>query len=102
MVGFATIILMHILVTYAVSRSQLLHRWLASPPRRVVEEGKLVLENLQREWMRPETVQFELRLDGEEHLRDIQEARLEPRGTLSVLKAPSSKPVQKKDMRLLR
>ncbi len=102
MVGFATIILVHILVTYAVSRSKFLHRLIASPPRLVVENGKLVLENLQREWMRPETVQFELRLGGEEHLRDIKEARLEPSGTISVLKAPSSKPIQKKDKRLLR
>jgi uncharacterized membrane protein YcaP (DUF421 family) len=56
---------------------------------------------LKRERMRPETVHFELRLNGEEHIRDVKEARLEPKGKLSVLKAFPSKPLQKKDRHLL-
>ena len=56
-------------------------------------------EGLQREWMRQETLQFEMRLTGEEHPR---EARLEPEGQVSVLKADSNKPVQKKDRSRLR
>lgn len=47
-------------------------------------------------------LQYELRLKREEHLRKIKEARLEPSGQVSVIKEPSSKPVKKKDQRLLR
>jgi uncharacterized membrane protein YcaP (DUF421 family) len=102
MVGFATIILVHILVTFLSSRSTFVHRLIASPARMLIENGKLVQENLQHEWLRPETVQFELRLKGEEHLKDVNEARLEPKGKLSVLNTPANKPVQKKDKHLLR
>jgi uncharacterized membrane protein YcaP (DUF421 family) len=102
MVGFATIILMHILFTLINSRNQSIHRMIASPSRVLIENGKLVQENLQHEWMRPEMVQFELRLKGEEHPKDIREARLEPKGQMSVLHTRASKPVQKKDLRLFR
>jgi uncharacterized membrane protein YcaP (DUF421 family) len=102
MVGFATIILVHILVTYASSHSTFIHQLVASPARLLIENGKLVQENLQREWMRQETLQYELRLQGEEYPKDIKEARLEPKGKVSVLHTHASKPVQKKDIRLFR
>ena len=102
MVAFAAITLVHILVTYSASRNQSVHRLVSSPPRLVVENGRLAQENLQRERLRPETVQFELRLQGEEHLRDIREARVEPSGKVSVLKTSAGKPVRRKDRRRLR
>jgi uncharacterized membrane protein YcaP (DUF421 family) len=102
MVGFATIILVHILVTFINSRNKTIHHLIASPARLLIENGKLVQENLSREWVRLETIQFELRLKGEEHLRDIKEARLEPKGQVSVLYTRASKPVQKKDLHLFR
>jgi uncharacterized membrane protein YcaP (DUF421 family) len=102
MVGFATIILVHILVTYVSSHSTFIHQLVSSPARLLIENGNLVQENLNREWVRPETVQFELRLKGEEHFRDVKEARLEPKGKVSVLYTQASKPVQKKDLRLFR
>jgi len=102
MVGFVTIILAHILVTFVTSRNKSIYWMLASPARPLIEEGRLVQKNLRLEWMRPETVQFELRLKGEEHLRDVKEARLEPSGQVSVIKEPASKPVQKKDKRFFR
>ena len=102
MVAFAAITLVHILVTYSASRNRSIHRLVCSPPRLVVENGRLAQENLQRERLRAETVQFELRLQGEEHLRDIREARVEPSGKVSVLKTSAGKPVRKKDRRRLR
>jgi len=103
MVAFAAIILVHILVTWMSSRNKFIHQLVASPATLVIQKGKLVQENLQRERLRPETVQFEMRLKGEEHPKEVEEAWLEPKGQVSVLKTPSSKPVQKKDRnRLLR
>jgi len=97
LVGFATIILVHILVTFATSRNKRLFRWVSSPSGLLIENGKLVQKHLSHEWMHPQALQFELRLKGEEHPRDVREARLEPSGKVSVLKTSASKPVQKKD-----
>jgi uncharacterized membrane protein YcaP (DUF421 family) len=102
MVGFATIVLVHILVTFMTSRNKSLYWLLSSPARLLIEEGRLVQKNLQLERIRAEDVQFELRLKGEEHMREVKAARLEPSGQVSVIKEPSSKPVQEKDKRLLR
>jgi len=102
LVGFGTVVLAHILVTYLSSRSKRIDQLVNSPARVVIQDGKLVLENLQREWMRQETLQFELRLKGEEHPREVREARLEPEGQTSVLKRDVNKPVQKKDRPSLR
>ena len=101
MVAFAAITLVHFLVTFAASRNRFIHQFICSPPRLVIQNGKLLQENLRRERMSPETLQFELRLNGEEHPRDVKEARLEPKGNVSVLKSPPSKPIQKKDLDLL-
>lgn len=103
MVGFATVVLMHILVTFAVSRSKRIDRLVNSPARLLIREGKLVQENLQREWMRQETLQYELRMQGEEHPREVKQAILEPEGQVSLIKMPDNEPVKKKDLpRLLR
>lgn len=100
MVGFATIILVHIFVTFITSRSKSIYLMIASPARLLIEEGRLVQKSLELERIRPEDVQFELRLKGEEHMRETKEARLEPSGQVSVIKRPASKPVPKKDKRL--
>jgi uncharacterized membrane protein YcaP (DUF421 family) len=102
LVAFATIIVAHLLVTFVASRNKRFYWLLASPARVLVKNGRLVQESLEREWMRPETVQYELRVNGEEHLKEVKEARLEPSGQLSLLKQPANKPVQKKDKRLFR
>jgi uncharacterized membrane protein YcaP (DUF421 family) len=102
MVGFAMIILAHILVTFVTSRNTSIYWLLASPARPLIEAGRLVQKSLQIERMRAEDVQFELRLKGEEHMREVKEARLEPSGQVSVIKEPASKPVTKKEKRLFR
>jgi uncharacterized membrane protein YcaP (DUF421 family) len=102
MVAFATIVLVHLLVTFFTSRNTSLYWLLASPARPLIEEGRLVHKSLQLERIRAEDVQFELRLKGEEHMREVKEARLEPSGRVSVIKNPSNKPVQRKDKRLFR
>lgn len=102
MVAMAVVIVLHMLVTFVTSRNKSIYRALASPARPLVEEGRIVQKNLQLERMRPEELQSALRLKGEEHLREIKEARLEPSGQVSVIKLRDNKPVNKKDERLLR
>lgn len=100
MVGFATIILAHILVTYVASRNTQIHDLFTPPPSIVIRSGRLVKETLLRERSRPETVQFEMRLKGEEHFREVEEARWEPKGKISIIKAQPYKVVKKKDVQL--
>ena len=102
MVAMAVVIVLHMLVTFVTSRNKSIYRALASPARPLVEEGRIVQNNLQLERMRPEELQSALRLKGEEHLREIKEARLEPSGQVSVIKLRDNKPVNKKEERLLR
>lgn len=102
MVAFAVIVLAHILMTFISSRSIRFYRLVTSPERILIEDGKLVQKNLQREWMRQDTLMSELRTNGGEHPRQVKEAWLEPKGKLSVVKDPSSKPLPKRDKRLLR
>ncbi|HSL45512.1 MAG TPA: YetF domain-containing protein [Anaerolineales bacterium] len=101
MVAFAIIVFAHMLVTFFSSRSIRFYRVVTSPERILIKDGKLVQENLAREWMRQETLMSELRTGGGEHPREIKEAWLEPKGQVSVVKDPSSKPLPKKDKRLL-
>lgn len=100
LVGFGTIILVHLLVTFVTSRNKSIYWLLASPARPLVEEGRLVHKSLQLERIHADDVQFELRLKGEEHMREVKEARLEPSGQVSVIKQRSNKPVPRKEKRL--
>jgi uncharacterized membrane protein YcaP (DUF421 family) len=101
LVAFAIIIFGHVLVTFISSRSKPFYRLVTSPESLLIEKGRLVQESLQQERLRPEDVQSELRLKGEEHPREIEQAWLEPSGQTSVIKKPSNKPVKKKDKDLL-
>lgn len=100
LVAFAVIVLMHMLVTFLSSRSVSFYRLVTSPARLMIKDGKLVLKNLHREWLHPETLQSDIRMKGEEHLKEIKEAWVESSGKVSVIKEPGSKPIQKKDKRL--
>ena len=96
LVGLGTLVLMHILVALAASRSKKIYQLVNSLPTLVIQKGKLLPKNLARERTRADTVLSELRLVGQEHLNEIEEARWEPEGQISVLKTRESKPVKKK------
>ena len=100
-VAFTVIVFAHMLVTFLSSRNIRFYRLVTSPERLLIENGKLVQQGLQQEWMQPEDLQAELRLKGEEHPREVKQAWLEPSGQVSVVKKPSSRPLPKKDKRLL-
>ena len=97
MVAFATLVFLHMLVTFISSRNTRFYRLVTPRERVLVEHGRLVQESLQKERMRPEDVLADLRLKGEEHLREIKQAWLEAIGQVSVIKDPASKPLPKKE-----
>jgi uncharacterized membrane protein YcaP (DUF421 family) len=100
-VAFSTVALLHLLVTFLTSRSNTLFRIIAAPPRLLVENGMVQGNALAIERQRPEILASELRINGEDLLQEVQEARLESNGKLSVLKMPSSRTAQKQDVELI-
>lgn len=100
-VGFITIVLAHLLVSYLSSRNAFIFHLTNSPPRILIQKGTVLRQGLQLERMRVETVESEIRLRGEDRLEEAKEATLEPQGKLSILKNPPGKPIQKKDLKLL-
>ena len=100
-VAFSTVALLHLLVTFLTSRSNTLFRIIAAPPRLLVENGMVQGNALAIERQRPEILASELRMNGEDLLQEVQEARLESNGKLSVLKMPSSRTAQKQDVELI-
>ncbi len=100
-VAFSTVALLHLLVTFLTSRSNTLFRIIAAPPRLLVENGMVQGNALAIERQRPEILASELRMNGEDLLQEVQEARLESNGKLSVLKMPTSRTAQKQDLELI-
>jgi uncharacterized membrane protein YcaP (DUF421 family) len=96
--SFATIFLMHMLVTAAAWRSVRLERLLCGTPAQVVVDGKLAEPTLLRERMHPENVKEALRERGVDRLADVQTAHLEPNGHISAIKQPSARPIQYRDL----
>ena len=100
-VYFVSIALIHILVCSLSSRSRLFFRLANSPATLMIQNGMVQGDGLRAERMRPEDVAANMRERGEDKLEEVKEAWLEPNGTLSALRQISSKPVQKKDLKLL-
>ncbi|HSL29068.1 MAG TPA: YetF domain-containing protein [Anaerolineales bacterium] len=100
MVAFAIVVFSHILVTFLSSRNLRFYRLATPPARLLIEDGKLMQKSLQQERMRPDHLQADLRIAGEEHPSEIKQAWLEPSGQVSVIKNSDSRPIRKKDKRL--
>ncbi|MGE5618503.1 MAG: DUF421 domain-containing protein [Sphingomonadaceae bacterium] len=96
--GMTTVLLLHILVSYASFKSGRLWRLFGSGPTPIVRERSIVEEGLRRERMGVDTVRSQLRLRGVERLEAVREAMLEPSGDLSVLSRDEAKPAEKRDL----
>jgi len=102
LVGLTTIILTHVLVTLAASRSTVIHHLVSPAARLVIKEGMLVTENLQKERMNTASILSQMRLNGEDRLDEVKEAWLEPKGEVSILKKEGNKTLRKQEYSQLR
>lgn len=98
-VYFATLVLIHILVSFLSSRSNVFFRLANSPSTLVIHNGMVQTNGLQVERMRPEELAANMRERMEDQLENVKEAWIENNGKLSVVKKTSSKPVQKQDLK---
>jgi uncharacterized membrane protein YcaP (DUF421 family) len=101
LVAFATVILLHIFMTYLTYRSTTVHRLVESTRTEIFHMGKWIEAGLARERTPKEEALAQIRLQGEEKLKELREAAWEPGGQISVFKREEYKPVQKRDLERL-
>ncbi|HHY39205.1 MAG TPA: DUF421 domain-containing protein [Clostridia bacterium] len=70
-------------------------------PVLLVQNGKVLWENLKKERVTLEDLRIMLREAGIDNITDVQEARLEPNGKVSVIKTKEASPITPKDLQEL-
>jgi uncharacterized membrane protein YcaP (DUF421 family) len=98
--GVTVILALHVVLALATSRSRRLHDLVSSTPTLVVKNGKFIPGGLAKERTPPEEVQSELRMEGEDTLKEIAEAQWESGGQLSVIKRQPGSPQPKKQQKV--
>lgn len=100
--GITVILALHVVLALATSRSRRLHDLVSSTPTLVVKNGKFIPGGLAKERTPREDVQSELRMEGEDTLKDIAQAQWESGGQLSVFKRKPGGPEPKKQQKKVR
>ncbi len=103
LVAVAVIIGLHALTSFAGYSSHALSLLLfGSDPVRVVHNGSFDRAGMDSQRTTEGEVRSQLRLKGEDHLKEVREAFWELNGQLSVLKKADAKEAQKQDLDALR
>ena len=97
LVAMGTLILLHLLVIYAGYRNLRFDRLVAGTPASLIADGAVIEAMGARERVNEDEVRAMLREQHVEDPREVEEAVLEPSGTLSVLKRHRSKPAEGRD-----
>jgi uncharacterized membrane protein YcaP (DUF421 family) len=85
MVSGGTILLCERVVDRLAYHFRLPRKLLRQRPTLLIREGELVIENARRQLVTRAEIDEKLREKGIASIRDVQEARLEPDGSLSIL-----------------
>lgn len=91
-------------IAYLISvislKSRKIRKWFAGKPTVVIEDGKIMEQNLRKIQFTLDTLNQELREKDIFDLEEVQYAILELNGKLSVLKKPEYRPLIQKDLHL--
>jgi uncharacterized membrane protein YcaP (DUF421 family) len=81
-------------------KSKLLRKWFEGKPVAIIQEGKIVRENLTKTQFNYDDLRQELHKQGLDftNLKDIKVARLESSGDFSVIMTPDVEPLRKRDL----
>jgi uncharacterized membrane protein YcaP (DUF421 family) len=96
--AFGVIALTHLMVSYADWKSKPLKDLLDGAPTTLLREKRFLGKSLRKERMTEADVLALLREQSTEKPGEVQEARLEPSGRLSVLRREKVKPAEKRDL----
>jgi uncharacterized membrane protein YcaP (DUF421 family) len=101
-VAITTVIVLHLLMSYASYRSTRFAHLVGSRRTILAREGRAVEAGLRHERMRQEDLQVQLRQHGVEQMDEVRELGLEPSGQTSVLLYEAAKPADQRDLPALR
>lgn len=97
--AIATLALLHVATSLVSRRWENWRRLIAGDPIVLVQEGKLLEQNLAAARMSVDELLQELRLKGVAHLADVQHAVLEPKGAVSIVREPDRQPLTWRQLR---
>ena len=81
-----TLVAWNVLLDWLSYRSPLIRRMLEPPALPLIKDGKLLRQNLKKEWITVEEVQSKLREAGIGDIKEVRTAFLEPSGELGVIR----------------
>ena len=85
------IILLSFGIDYLTYKSKRLESWIQGQPRLLIHHGKVLQENLNKEFLSLEELKTILRRQGIHHMQDVNEAVLESNGSVSVIHKEESR-----------
>lgn len=88
------------LISFISLKSRKIRKWFAGKPTVVIENGKIMEQNLRKIQFTLDTLNQELREKDIFDIEEVQYAILELNGKLSVLKKPEYRPLIQKDLLL--
>ncbi|GAB4271805.1 DUF421 domain-containing protein [Thermincola ferriacetica] len=92
--------ILHVLFTKLILENRKIGKYLTFDPTMVIQNGKIVVKNLERVRYSLDDLLCQLRQNGIFDLGEVEYAILEPYGKLSVLKKSQYLPVTPKDLNL--
>ncbi|MGW8957916.1 DUF421 domain-containing protein [Paenibacillus sp. NPDC055715] len=89
----------YLLMVFAM-KNRKLRNWFSGKPTVLIQEGKILENNMRKLKITLDTLNQELREKNIFNIQDVQYAVLELNGNISVLPTPDSMPVTRKDLHL--
>jgi uncharacterized membrane protein YcaP (DUF421 family) len=89
----------YLLMIFAM-KNRKLRNWFSGKPTVLIQEGKILENNMRKLKITLDTLNQELREKNIFNIQEVQYAVLELNGSISVLRTPDSMPVTRKDLHL--
>ena len=98
--GMAALLLLQQVFSYLSLKSGLIRKWVEGTPIVLIEEGKILTENLRKARFNYDDLRQELHRQGMDmsNITDIKLARLESCGVFSIIKISEKEPITRGDL----
>ena len=98
--GMAALLLLQQVFSFLSLKSNLIRKWVEGTPIVLIQDGKILTENLRKARVNYDDLRQELHLQGLEmsNVADIKLARLESSGDFSIVKISEKEPITREDL----
>ncbi len=98
--GMAALLLLQQVFSFLSLKSNLIRKWVEGTPIVLIQDGKILTENLRKARVNYDDLRQELHLQGLEmsNVADIKLARLESSGDFSIVKISEKEPITRDDL----